>query len=281
MSGKVRTKKKARRRNRLRKAGQLGSAPRRLGLPKPSRRAEQQARQLRRKGLIAVPVGLVVFLVGAVMLFGLVPDAVAEERAYKSAVPCAFPDPGRWQDCLQTAWFTVQDTKTVDGKNSAYWVDLSGHELGSGRAHLHRDAEAFLDALERGELVPVTVWRGRVVAVHDGDHVWATGEDPRGDPLLFAAGGGVLLLIAGYAFFAGPRWLLRPWSCIPEPPRSLTAGAWLITALIAEVVLAAFVQSLVTDASLWLMAGVWLVSALVTVVVAGMLLHRSRGTATG
>ncbi|WP_415950556.1 hypothetical protein [Streptomyces sp. KLOTTS4A1] len=238
--------------------------------------AREQARRLRRRGLVVLPIGLAVLVIGALTLFGLLPRMVAEERAFTSAVPCAAPDQAVWQDCLQPARFKVVDKEIRGGKQSVYRLGISGPGPASGRVELDSDAERWLRGLDEGDEVEATVWRGEVVAVHDGERNWATEADPTGALPRYAAGGSAELLVGAPLTLAGLWWLLRPHSCVPRQPRTLVATAWLAPALLVDLTVAACVQFLNPDASLWLMAKVWLGGAAVILLATAALLRSSR-----
>ncbi|MFI6938557.1 hypothetical protein ACIBI4_04745 [Streptomyces sp. NPDC050418] len=279
MSDKAMTK--TRRRRRLRRSGRLGSAPtrRRASRENPALRAARRARDIRRNGLVALPIGIALLTAGFVLLLGVLPGMVADEHDFKSAVPCADPDPRVRQDCLQDAQFTVEGTRIQDGRNAVYWVDLSGPGPGSGRVVLDGAAKPLLRALSPGDGLRATVWRGHVVAVHKGDSSWATHDDPRGEPLLFATVGGAALIAGAFTLFAGTWCVLRPSTCVPRNAPQLVTATWLTVALLAELVAAAFVQARVAGASLWLLAGVWCVVALMTLLGAAVIRRRSTRTA--
>ncbi|MFF9147393.1 hypothetical protein ACF1BN_21305 [Streptomyces sp. NPDC014861] len=154
-------------------------------------------------------VGFVALLAGAALLIGVLPRAVAEERAFLSAAPCTG---GSTDDCLRTTWFTVDSVRVRGGRTSGGEIELSGPE-GDSRTVKFTGAAAFLEETGRGDRVVGTSWRGSIVLLSttEAEAGQRTDSHPVGGSL-FAAGFGIVLALAGGlgCGFAGRWWVRRP-----------------------------------------------------------------------
>lgn len=181
-------------------------------------------------------------LLGAVAMlwaaggFTALPSAVAEERGFLSAVPCAEAGIGVSQaDCLHTVRATVRGTVIQhSGREDTYRLELSGPVPASGALDMG-SAGPLLKRLHPGDQVSVTVWRHYATAVSLGGVTQETNENPVGDPdidtalalgalacgaYLVWAGGFALLGARGTAERGLPAWLV--------PLGKATVGAALV-----------------------------------------------------
>lgn len=142
----------------------------------------------------------VLLLVGAGAFAWSVPGVAAEERAWRSAVPCAAEasaakrgEDGRERggDCLSTLPAVIERTDAGRAPREKSWLYFAG---GRPLERVDVSREAALE-FRPGDRVEVTVWRGDVWKVAGERHVWRASPASAGGQAVAAA---VLALSAGY-----------------------------------------------------------------------------------
>ncbi len=181
----------------------------------------------------------VVAVLWAVGRFTALPEAVAQERGFASAVPCAAAKAGADQaDCLHTVRASVTGTVIrSSGRTQTYRLELAGPAPASGSLDMGSTGP-LLNRLHPGDQVSVTVWRHYATAVSRGGITQETNDNPVGDSdistalalgslacgtYLLAAGGCALLRARGAAERGLPA-SLAPWG-------KATVGAVLVASL--------------------------------------------------
>ncbi|MFI0827568.1 hypothetical protein ACH4Q7_24285 [Streptomyces roseolus] len=176
------------------------------------------ARRRRAQNICVALVSLAAFLAGATLLIGVLPRTAADERAFLSASPCR--DSSR-DDCLRTTWFSVDSIRIRHGKSSEGELKLSESGRGS-RTVTFSGVSEFLERTRTGDRVEGTVWRGAVVLVSDAEGGQRTDAHPVGSSL-FAAGFGIVLVLAGGFGAAAVRRWIRHSHDVPSRKRSPSA----------------------------------------------------------
>ncbi|MEV6025698.1 PH domain-containing protein [Streptomyces sp. NPDC052036] len=151
-------------------------------------------------------------LAGSGLAAWFVPSAASDERAWRSAVPCAtgtpanersgsaLPERGRGagEDCLTTVRAVIARTEARQPKQRS-WVYFTDRRPIERLEVSYEAAEAF----EAGDKVELTVWRGQVREVAGAHYVWREHMTTSGEVATVAAGAA---LAAGYP---GALLLLR------------------------------------------------------------------------
>ncbi|MES4905458.1 MULTISPECIES: PH domain-containing protein [unclassified Streptomyces] len=128
---------------------------------------------------------------GAAVAAWFVPGMVSDERAWRSATPCAAGTPATERDtCLTTLPAVIARTEANRPKQPS-WLYFSG---GRPMERLEVSSEAAGD-FEAGDRVELTVWRGQVRKVAGEGHVWREHIPAAGEVAVLAA---VFALAAGY-----------------------------------------------------------------------------------
>ncbi|WP_073950773.1 hypothetical protein [Streptomyces kebangsaanensis] len=182
-------------------------------------------------------------LLGAALLLAagtglaLVPDDLAEERAYRAARPCGA---AVTEDCLRSVRATVRGTEIQEqSRNARYELRLDGP--GPVPRNLPMaGADPLLRHLRAGDVVTVTVWRDYATAVGKDGVTQHSEDTPEGQavfttalalalvaPGLFVAhaGGHAVAHAPGYAATGAPaRLVLRGKLAIAAAGCALPAG---------------------------------------------------------
>ncbi|MFC8227012.1 PH domain-containing protein [Streptomyces sp. NPDC057287] len=148
----------------------------------------------------AVPAVLcALLLAGAGLAAWSVPATASENRAWRSALPCAAGTPATERgECLSTLSAVITRTETGRGSRSSWLYFADGRPL--ERLGVSREgARGF----RPGDLVELTVWRHQVREVAGEHHVWRDHFTGTGEMAVIAA---VCALAAGYP---GARLLLH------------------------------------------------------------------------
>ncbi|MFF6998197.1 PH domain-containing protein [Streptomyces sp. NPDC008313] len=134
----------------------------------------------------------VLLLASSGVAASFVPDAASDERAWKSAAPCAVagggPQPGG--ECLATRSAVIARTEANRPKKFSWLYFTDGRPL----ERLAVDRDAALE-FQPGDRVELTVWRGEVRKVAGAGHVWRRHRAGAGDVAALAA---ALALAAGF-----------------------------------------------------------------------------------
>ncbi|MFF9452417.1 hypothetical protein [Streptomyces flaveolus] len=156
--------------------------------------------------------GAVALLLGVALIFfagfglTLVPDDMAEERAYRAARPCGT---AVTEECLRPVQATVRGTEIREQpRNQRYDLRLTGpssvpREVAMG------GAEPLLRYLRVGDLVTVTMWRDYATAVSKDGVTQYSDDNPEGLSLWAAAIALALLAIGLFAAYAGGHVVAR------------------------------------------------------------------------
>lgn len=172
--------------------------------------------------------GLCALLLGAGLLaaagvgLAVVPESVAEERAFRSARPCG---PAPRPDCLRPVHATVGGTEIRDHpKNPRYELRLTGARV--PRVLPMGGAEPLLRHLRAGDEVVVTRWRDYAPAVSKDGVTQSTDDTPEGRSLFTTAGSLALAALGLFAARAGRAALTRApaFAVTGVPPRLLLRG---------------------------------------------------------
>ncbi|WP_137993905.1 MerC domain-containing protein [Streptomyces vilmorinianum] len=204
--------------------------------PRPgSRKARAQRREDRRtrvKGALSLAGGVVLVLFSLVLVLGVRPGQVAEERAFRTAVPCDAAAAGgaaatgdRREDCLRTEEATVQKVRIeTAGKSTYREARLLGPGPVTGKVDFG-ETRPLLERLRPGDEVQAVVWRGEVVELTAWGVRQTTTAHPVGDALdvstaaVMASAAGVVAL--GFGWWAIRR---RP----PAPAHWAGLGVLLV-----------------------------------------------------
>ncbi|MCY0933904.1 hypothetical protein [Streptomyces sp. H34-S4] len=241
---------------------------------KTSRSERTRARRRRRlhaKGVLAFLGGLGSVAVAAA-LFTVLPETVAEERAYASARPCTTPQALPEEECIRTAPYTVLKIHIQGGRGAGYWAKVE--DQAHGRRHVDFDTdEPLLRQLSVGDQVTAHVWRGDITAVSGREMVQASGDSPQGVPLYAIALGLVCAVMGGLGLAAAWWWLRRTDDCLAGHPRALRVSGWIAMGLAADA-FATLWMLLWLDGPYWLHPIVW--SAATFPVLAALAVQRRR-----
>ncbi|NML51572.1 hypothetical protein HHL19_16015 [Streptomyces sp. R302] len=169
-----------------------------------SRHGEHGARWRLRVRAALIGIGGLIALAAGVLLLVTVPRAAAVERALQEALVCRG---SAAQDCVRTAWFTVESVRIHRGKGSGGWVVVSGTDEAAGETRFSGITD-FLDQVRPGDRVVGNVWRGRIIVLGNDRAAQRTDSHPVGDAQ-FAAGTGTALLLLGGLGVHVSRWSLR------------------------------------------------------------------------
>ncbi|MFF9012998.1 hypothetical protein ACF09C_08480 [Streptomyces sp. NPDC014870] len=196
--------------------------------PGPRHGKPYSTRRRRAQDVLVGLAGLVALLTGSALLVAWLPQALAEERAFLSASACRGTPA---EDCLHSAWFTIESVHVQRGKQPGGWVRLSGQsEEGAGRVQFSGLGE-FLEGVRPGDRVAGTIWRGEIVVLSGSVGAQRTASHPVGDPL-FAAGSGILLVMGGGLCTYVSRRRLSSHEPSAHPQRTtLTADACAVAGL--------------------------------------------------
>ncbi|MFE9310796.1 hypothetical protein ACIQCF_26395 [Streptomyces sp. NPDC088353] len=156
-------------------------------------------------GAVAILLGVALIFFAALGLT-LVPDDMAEERAYRAARLCGT---AVTEDCLRPVRATVRGTEIREQpKNQRYDLRLTGpgpvpREVAMG------GAEPLLRHLRAGDVVTVTVWRDYATAVSKDGVTQYSEDNPEGLPLWSTATALALLATGLLAAYAGGHAVAR------------------------------------------------------------------------
>ncbi|MFJ5173952.1 hypothetical protein ACIQJX_09365 [Streptomyces griseoviridis] len=173
-------------------------------------------------GVCAVLLGVVLLAAAGVGL-AVVPASVAEERAFRSALPCGV---ATLDDCLRPVTATVSGTEIRDHpKNPRYDLHLTGAPA-APRSLPMGGADPLLRHLRAGDEVVVTRWRDYAPAVTKDGVTQSTDDTPEGRSLFTTAGSLALAALGLFAFRAGQSAVTRARAFATEgvPPRLLLRG---------------------------------------------------------
>lgn len=229
--------------------------------------------------MFALLSGAVSLLIGILLIGVMLPQAVAEEADFRAAAPCPPATTTQWTDCVQAAWFTVEDVELRKGRGATSSVMLAGPPAWSGRADFESE-NPLLRRLLPGEQVAGTVWRGEIVAVSAQRRSQRTSAHPVGDSLLVAGLGVALALAGGLGLYAARWWIRRPHDCVHRTPSPLAVAGWTAGGLGSySIVLMLVLRA--HDAPLWLLAGLWAAAGLPACGTAAFLMRPAVGRAGG
>ncbi|GAA2926306.1 hypothetical protein GCM10020221_22820 [Streptomyces thioluteus] len=191
----------------------------------------------------------------------LVPDTIADERAYRSAPACARTATGT-DDCVREREFTVSDIRLGKDRHKATLTDSAG---GVRRVGFAGD-DPLLSRLSDGDRVTGTVWHGAVqeiAAKGTRQGAWARPVNPPGADLAAALGVGTACLV----LITACGWRLRQGADRTEPTRRMRHLVRLAFGLgVAGVAAAVTVAAL--DLRLWTGPALWALLAAPMVAVA-------------
>lgn len=190
--------------------------------PGPRHGKPYSTRHRRGQDVLVGLAGLIALLTGSALLVAWLPQALAEERAFLSASACRGTPT---EDCLHSAWFTVDSVHVQRGRQPGGWIRLSGPVEGAGLVWFSGLGE-FLEDVRPGDRVAGTIWQGEIVVLSDGGAgAQRTVSHPVGDSL-FAVGSGILLVMGGGVCTFVSRRRLRPHEPSARSHRTtLTADA--------------------------------------------------------
>lgn len=174
------------------------------------------------------PAGPVVFLMSAVLLIGVLPGVVAEERVFPAASECRGAETGH---CLRTASFIVESVILQRGRNVSGRVQVVSVEEG-GRRLQSNGIDPFPGRVRTGDRVPGTIWRGRITVLADAGGGQRTAARPFGDPLFGAASGIVLVMAEGLGTYAAWWWTRHPEFSARRHPAALVRAIRTATLLV-------------------------------------------------
>ncbi|UCA53377.1 hypothetical protein LEL86_30645 [Streptomyces sp. WA6-1-16] len=161
------------------------------------------------QGVIFASVVGSVLVLGAAILFALLPGALSEAADFRAARPCsevAAPEKG---DCLAEWPATVVSTETGrSNKAVTNWVTLDGGAAEPPfRVRMRGDGPVW-EKLSPGDRVTVLSWRDVVWAVEAGELRQDTTAGPgRASTVQLAVA--LTLLVVGTVFLRGAGWLHR------------------------------------------------------------------------
>ncbi|MFP8940218.1 PH domain-containing protein [Streptomyces fenghuangensis] len=149
----------------------------------------------------------VLLLSGAGLAVWSISGTAAEERAWKSAVPCTARVPAAERsECLSTLPAEIERTEAGRPRNPSHLYFTGGRPL----ERLSVSQEAARE-FRPGDRVELTLWRGEVMEAAGERHVWRKHVVTPGSVAVAAAG---LALAAGWP---GTRVLLRlRWRRLPD-----------------------------------------------------------------
>jgi hypothetical protein len=155
-----------------------------------------------------------------------VSGAVAHERAWHAAAPCAVGSVS--DDCLRTVPAVI-DRTDARGPKQRSWIYFADGRPMARKSVSSEAAEAF----HAGDRVELTIWHGEVMKVAGAHYVWHEHVITGGSVAAFAAG---LALAAGHPgaqVLLRLRWRRRPDdevlpSALPFTGALLGTGAWLL-----------------------------------------------------
>ncbi|WP_327165500.1 hypothetical protein [Streptomyces zaomyceticus] len=227
--------------------------------PGPRHGKPYSAGRRRAQDVLVGLAGLIALLVGGALLLVTLPQALSEERDFLSASACQ-QTPS--EECLRSAWFTVDSVHVQRGKQAGGWVRVSGPEEGAGRVRFSGLGE-FLENVRPGDHVAGTIWRGEIVVLSNGSAGERAVSHPVGDSL-FTAGTGILLALGGaFVTYVSRFWLHTP-VCSARPHRTdLTADAS-ATAVLGMYTFALMMVLYDRDGSLGVFLALWTPAAMAT-----------------
>ncbi|MFJ6563899.1 hypothetical protein ACIQMV_29345 [Streptomyces sp. NPDC091412] len=173
-------------------------------------RAARRARRLRTLwhlcwGAVALLLGVALLLFAGIGLI-LVPDQMAEERAYQAARPC---EAVVTVDCLRSVQATVRDTDIREPSKGGKTYDLLLTGPGVPRKVAMGGAEPLLRHLRAGDVVTVTMWRDYAIAVGKDGVTQDSVEEPGGLSLLATNMALAAFAIGLFAVYAGGHAVAR------------------------------------------------------------------------
>ncbi|GED86528.1 hypothetical protein [Streptomyces sp. 6-11-2] len=185
-------------------------------------------------GAVAVLLGVTLIFFAGVTL-ALVPDRMAEERAYQAARPCRA---AVTEDCLRSVQATVRDTDIREPNKGGQTHDL----LLTGPAPVPRrvdmgKAQPLLRHLRAGDVVTVIMWREYATAVHKDGVTQYSNDNPEGLPLIATAVALAMFAIGLFALYAGGHAVARApeYAATELPARLWKRGMQTLGAAICAV----------------------------------------------
>ncbi|MEV5312435.1 hypothetical protein [Streptomyces sp. NPDC052610] len=171
-----------------------------------------RVRRLRGAGVLAGVFGVLAVPTAVVMLTVGVPQRASDERAFLSARPCGAETKGPAEECLRTAWFTVEAVRVWQRRSPGGWVRVIADDGRGDRADFDGTGR-FLQRARPGDRVVGTVWRGEIVTLSAHGAYHHTTGHPVGAPVAVACGALVLLVSGGLGAYASWWWLRRTDRC--------------------------------------------------------------------
>lgn len=144
--------------------------------------------------------GGVLFLAGILLLSLILPRGLEEKRAYESAPRCTGAQPS--SECRWRGLVTVTGKeRRKDGKHKPYYLRFSRGGESSQWVEMKGGVDTVSKAVEPGDTVTATYWRGLIREVTFAGRRTATEHDPADD---YGASvfGAILLFIAGLTSIA-------------------------------------------------------------------------------
>ncbi|WP_086824518.1 hypothetical protein [Streptomyces sp. NRRL B-24572] len=159
-------------------------------------------------GSCAALLGITTTLLAGVVLLGVVPELIDEERAFAAASVCP-ASAGASEDCLRDVTATVVSTVVKDEpKHEEFSLRLRGSREVSDEIDMGADGPLLKD-LRPGDVVTVTLWRDYRVAVAKDGRSQETADTPVGEPQFATAVGSVLSAAGAFTAYAGGRVVVR------------------------------------------------------------------------
>ncbi|WP_372409166.1 hypothetical protein [Streptomyces luteireticuli] len=202
--------------------------------PDLSMSAARSSRQDRRSAVWTAAWAIVFAIAAGVLLLGVVPRLLAEQRDFEAATAC--PAGVVSQDCERPVAATVQKTWTErHNKTTKYWIRLTESD---GSSHTIRmsgeewDERPVFRAVKAGDRVTDWYWRGQVRFIEFKGVRQDTHEVPTNDYRI-PAGIGMALIPFSLVLFWSAYWLARKGATSPlRSPWQLAvpqvAGLWVM-----------------------------------------------------
>lgn len=200
-------------------------------------RAARSPRQDRRGAVWTLAWAIAFGIAACVLLLGLVPHLLAEQRDFEAATACpagaASPSP----DCERPVAAVVKKTWTEhENKKTKDWIRLTQSDDGSSHTIRMRGEEwekrPVFRAVKAGDQVTTWYWRGQVRFIEFKGVRQYTHEDPRGD---YRLPGGIGMALAPFslmlfwcAYWLGRRGAVSPLRSPWQITVPMVAGFWIM-----------------------------------------------------
>ncbi|GAB2849496.1 hypothetical protein GCM10027176_60790 [Actinoallomurus bryophytorum] len=220
--------------------------------------------------------GATLVLIGVILVTWIAPGGARDLHAYEAAPRCPAA-PAAPAECRWTQEFTVSGVRLTRSRSESDRAFLTGAD-GVRRETFYDSRGPVLDALDEGDRVTGTIWRGfvtEIAAEGDSQKTQDAPADMRARGLI----GALLTVPCGLLMTAACAWRLLRRRAVPDPTPGMVAALGLAFALFAGGLISPVLLGK-NGENLWMVAAVWLPIAILMAAAARLYVTRKRAPET-